>query len=157
MIGLSSLAIIDKKGKSILSRNYRGDITTKFLSIYNQKILEHDEEKSPNLITTEDMSFYWVNYKNIRILAVTIGNANGMMIFSFLKSFVELLKEFLLKIEADTIRDNIIIIYELMDEIIDNGYPQSTDFKLMKKYIKTTATKPSFLKKKKATKKKKKS
>ncbi len=51
------------------------------------------------------------------------GNANAMMIFSFLNSFITLLKEYLVKLEADTVKDNIIIIYELMDEILDNGYP----------------------------------
>lgn len=62
-----------------------------------------------------------------------------MMVFSFLNSFKELLEGFLINLEADTVRDNIIMIYELMDEIIDNGYPQSTDIKLMKKYMTSTA------------------
>ena len=35
MIGLSSLTIIDKKGKSIVSRMYRSDIPSKYLSIFN--------------------------------------------------------------------------------------------------------------------------
>lgn len=69
------------------------------------------------------MSFFYVEHKNIRILAVTKGNANSVMVFSFLNSFLSLLEGFLMSVEADTVRDNIIMIYELMDEIIDNGYP----------------------------------
>lgn len=53
------------------------------------------------------------------------------MVFSFLQSFMELLKEYLNVLEADTVRDNLIIIYELLDEILDNGYPQTTDFKIL--------------------------
>ena len=45
------------------------------------------------------------------------------MIFSFLNSFLALLQEFLLNVDADSVRDNAIMIYELLDEIIDNGYP----------------------------------
>ena len=60
---------------------------------------------------------------------------------------LELLKEYLINLEEDTVRDNIIIIYELLDEIIDNGYPQTTDFKLMKKYITSTAKLSSSKKK----------
>lgn len=44
MIGISALSIIDKKGKSIVSKDYRGDVTNNFLAIYNNKILEHDCE-----------------------------------------------------------------------------------------------------------------
>ncbi len=139
MIGISSLTIIDKKGKSLLSRNYREDIPSDFLHIFNKKILEHDAEQEPPLITTEDISFFYVKHANVRILASTKGNANSMLVFTFLSSFLELLKDFLKKVESEVIKDNIIVIYELMDEIMDNGYPQSTDFKILKKYIKTSA------------------
>lgn len=137
MIGISGLTIIDKKGKSILSKIYRGDIPSNFLQIFNKKILEHDVENSPPVLSEKDLSFFYLGHKNIRVLAVTKGNANSMMVFTFLDSFILLLQEFLVNLEADTVRDNIIVIYELMDEIVDNGYPQNTDFKLMKKYIKT--------------------
>ena len=123
MIGISSLAIIDKKGKSILTRDYRNDIPTDFIYLFNKKILEHDEEKEPPLITHKNLSFFYADHQNIRVLAVCKGNANAVMIFSFLNSFLELLKEFLQKLEADVVRDNIIMIYELMDEMIDNGFP----------------------------------
>lgn len=42
MIGISSLAIIDKKGKSIVTKDYRADVPSNFLMIYNKKILDHD-------------------------------------------------------------------------------------------------------------------
>ena len=29
------------------------------------------------------------------------------------------------------------IIYELLDEMMDNGYPQNTEYKLLKEFIKT--------------------
>lgn len=133
------MAIIDKKGKSIISKDYRGDIPVNFLAIYNRKILEHDPETCPPVLTSKNLTFFFLEHSNIRILAVTNGNANSMMIFSFLNSFLKLLQEFLINVEADTVRDNAIMIYELLDEIIDNGYPQSTDIKLMKKYMTSTA------------------
>merc|ERR1711957_72103 len=39
------------------------------------------------------------------------------------------------------IRDNFVLIYELLDEIIDYGYPQTTDTKVLKEYIKTESYK----------------
>ena len=39
-----------------------------------------------------------------------------------------MLKKFLKTINQDTIKDNIVIIYEVIDEIIDFGYIQMTDY-----------------------------
>lgn len=62
MIGISSLAIIDKKGKSILTRDYRNDIPTDFIYLFNKKILEHDEEKEPPLIVHKNLSFFYADH-----------------------------------------------------------------------------------------------
>lgn len=37
-------------------------------------------------------------------------------------------------LEEESIRDNFVIVYELMDEMMDFGYPQHTDSQLLKKY-----------------------
>ena len=43
-------------------------------------------------------------------------------------------------LESDSVKDNAILIYELLDEIMDNGYPQTTDSKVLRKYITSKAT-----------------
>ena len=48
-------------------------------------------------------------------------------IFIFLQIFVEYFKE----LEEESIRDNFVIIYELLDEVMDFGYPQTTDSKIL--------------------------
>ena len=44
-----------------------------------------------------------------------------------LQIFVEYFKE----LEEESIRDNFVIIYELLDEVMDFGYPQTTDSKIL--------------------------
>lgn len=39
------------------------------------------------------------------------------------------------ELNEEAIRDNFVIIYELLDELMDFGYPQSTDEKILKEYI----------------------
>jgi AP-1 complex subunit mu len=38
-------------------------------------------------------------------------------------------------------RDNFVITYELLDEMMDNGYPQITESKVLREYIKTESHK----------------
>jgi AP-1 complex subunit mu len=47
------------------------------------------------------------------------------------------LVEYFKELEEESVRDNFVVIYELLDEMMDNGYPQITDSKLLKDFIKT--------------------
>ena len=45
------------------------------------------------------------------------------MVFTFLYKLIEIFKEYFNEIDDDSIKDNFVIIYELLDEMMDNGYP----------------------------------
>ncbi|XP_077833553.1 AP-1 complex subunit mu-2 isoform X5 [Macaca mulatta] len=47
------------------------------------------------------------------------------------KVFCEYFKE----LEEESIRDNFVIVYELLDELMDFGFPQTTDSKILQEYI----------------------
>ena len=49
------------------------------------------------------------------------------MAFIILQVFTEYFKE----LEEESIRDNFVIIYELLDELVDFGYPQFTETKIL--------------------------
>jgi len=59
------------------------------------------------------------------------------MVFSFLHTLIEVLIDYFKELEEESVRDNFVVIYELLDEMMDNGYPQTTEFKLLKEFIKT--------------------
>lgn len=65
-------------------------------------------------------------------------NPNIAIIFSFLHKLKDILISYFNELEEESIRDNFVLIYELMDEIMDHGYPQITDSKILKEFIKTT-------------------
>ena len=68
-------------------------------------------------------------------------NPNLTLIFAFLHKVVDILIEYFNQLEEESIRDNFVLIYELLDEIIDHGYPQTTETKVLKEYIKTESNK----------------
>jgi len=69
------------------------------------------------------MTFCYTKHSNITFLAVTKRNSNATMVFSFLYKLIEIFKEYFNEIDDDSIKDNFVIIYELLDEMMDNGYP----------------------------------
>ena len=42
----------------------------------------------------------------------------------------------------ESIRDNFVLIYELLDELMDFGYPQTTESKILKEYVRTFVSQP---------------
>ena len=59
------------------------------------------------------------------------------MMFTFLYKMSQILQDYFKEIDEETIRDNFVTIYELLDEMMDNGYPQTTESKVMSEFIKT--------------------
>ena len=55
----------------------------------------------------------------------------------FAEQLIEIFKGYFNEIDDDSIKDNFVIIYELLDEMMDNGYPQTTEFKILKQFIKS--------------------
>ena len=57
--------------------------------------------------------------------------SSNYLIYLSLKVFLEYFKE----LEEESIRDNFVIIYELLDELMDFGYPQTTDSKILQEWL----------------------
>jgi AP-1 complex subunit mu len=67
----------------------------------------------------------------IVVLALSKRNSNAAEIILFLHRLTQVLVEYFKELEEESIRDNFVIIYELMDEMMDFGYPQTTESKIL--------------------------
>jgi len=132
----SGVYILDSKGKSLISRNYRGDVETSDVDKFMTLVMEKEEEgiTSP-IIVYGDVTFVFIKYNNLILLSVTKTNANAALIFSFLHKLVAIFCEYFKELEEESIRDNFVLIYELLDEVMDFGYPQTTDSKILQEFI----------------------
>ena len=70
-------------------------------------------------------------------MAISTSNSNSLLVFTFLYQLIEVLTEYFKSVEEESVRDNFVIIYELLDEMMDNGYPQTTEFKILNQFIQT--------------------
>jgi len=68
------------------------------------------------------------------------------MILLFLYRLVEVFKDYFKELEEESIRDNFVITYELMDEMMDFGYPQVSEPKILREYITQEAHKLEVVK-----------
>lgn len=57
--------------------------------------------------------------------------------FEFCYRFINISKSYFGKIDEEAIKNNFALVYELIDEICDFGYPQNSEIDTLKSYITT--------------------
>jgi len=135
-MSMSAVYVLDLKGKNLISRNYRGDIEFGIIDKFLPLVLEREEEEATSpIIVHGDVTFVYIKYMNLYIVATTKTNANVALIFVFLHRVVQVFVDYFRELEEESIRDNFVLIYELLDELMDFGYPQSTETKILQEYI----------------------
>lgn len=83
----------------------------------------------------DGVNYVYVQHNNVYLVALTRKNSNVVMILVFLEKLVEIMKEYFGSLEEESIRDNFVLVYELLDEVMDHGYPQIAEVKVLQTYI----------------------
>lgn len=79
--------------------------------------------------------YLYIRHNNLYLLALTKRNTNATEILLFLHKIVEVFTEYFKELEEESIRDNFVVIYELLDEMMDFGYPQTTESKILQELV----------------------
>ncbi|NXF08162.1 AP1M1 protein, partial [Smithornis capensis] len=132
----SAVYVLDLKGKVLICRNYRGDVDMSEVEHFMPILMEKEEEGTLSPILAHGgVRFMWIKHNNLYLVATSKKNACVSLVFSFLYKVVQVFSEYFKELEEESIRDNFVIIYELLDELMDFGYPQTTDSKILQEYI----------------------
>eukprot|EP00485_Elphidium_margaritaceum_P007404 CAMPEP_0202688382 /NCGR_PEP_ID=MMETSP1385-20130828/3902_1 /ASSEMBLY_ACC=CAM_ASM_000861 /TAXON_ID=933848 /ORGANISM="Elphidium margaritaceum" /LENGTH=465 /DNA_ID=CAMNT_0049343347 /DNA_START=117 /DNA_END=1514 /DNA_ORIENTATION=+ len=87
----------------------------------------------------DGFSFLFIRVGSIYVVCSTGMNGNASLIFQFLYDLVDIFRSYFDgKFDEESFRQNFTLIYELLDEVMDNGYPQITSSDILQEYIKTT-------------------
>merc|ERR1712136_688490 len=86
-------------------------------------------------MTDDEVTFIHIKCNNIYVVCTTTGNSNVMRLVSFMHKLCQVFAEYFKEVEEESIRDNFVIVYELLDEVMDYGSPQFTDSKILQEYI----------------------
>lgn len=142
----SAIYFMDLKGKILISRNYRGDVGRAAAEKFALRIQEADPTELKPVFAVDGVNYVYIQHSNIYIVALTRKNSNVTAILVFLERLVEIMKEYFGSLEEESIRDNFVLVYELLDEVMDHGYPQIAEVKVLKEYITQGANKLAVVK-----------
>ncbi|KAK1927227.1 Mu homology domain-containing protein [Papiliotrema laurentii] len=133
----SLVAILDVKGKSLIQRSYRDDVPSSCVEKFLPLTLDMEEEglTVPPCFSHEGINYLHIRHGNLYLMALSKRNSNAVEIIVFLHRLCGILVEYFKELEEESIRDNFVIIYELLDEIMDYGLVQTTESKILQEYI----------------------
>ncbi|KAJ1983941.1 clathrin associated protein complex medium subunit [Dimargaris cristalligena] len=137
---LSGFFIFNQKGEILISRLYRHDIKRSAADIFRIHVITSPDIRSP-IVTLGPTTFYHTRHENLYLVAATRGNANAALVFEALYRVSELGTSYFGRFDEESVKNNFTLIYELMDEILDFGYPQNMDPDALKLYITTEEVK----------------
>lgn len=105
--------------------------------IFRTQILNNKDSNNMSPVRTlGSVSFLYLRHNDVYLVCVTRTNANAMMAFKFMTSLIGLFKGYFGgTLNEASVKNNFVLIYELLDEVIDFGYPQITDPSIMKSFI----------------------
>ena len=128
----SGVYFLDVAGRVILSRDYRGDVPLAVVDrlVHHLGELEEQGQLAP-VVHFKGFSFVYTQYSNLYVVAAATANANAAALLLFLHKTIGVFKEYFGDLEEESLRDNFVIIYELLDEIMDFGYPQFTEGQIL--------------------------
>ncbi|KAK2768150.1 hypothetical protein FQN54_000002 [Arachnomyces sp. PD_36] len=140
---LSGILIFNQKGENLIFRAFRSDCRPRLADIFRIQVISNPQVRSP-ILTLGSTTFSHVKHENIYLVAVTKSNANAALVFEFLYRLVVLGKGYFGKLDEEAVKNNFVLVYELLDEILDFGYPQNTETDTLKMYITTEGVKSTI-------------
>eukprot|EP00741_Cyanophora_paradoxa_P006502 tig00001003_g6293.t1 len=133
---LQSLFILSSSGEAIVEKHWRGVLSRSVCTEFwdNVTKAETHEEVLPIIAATK---YYLIHvYKNgLFFLAVVQAELSPLFAIEFLNRVVEIFADYFGEVSEDAIKENFITVYQLLDEMLDNGMPLTTEPGILKSMI----------------------
>ncbi|KAG8924351.1 hypothetical protein FRC02_010491 [Tulasnella sp. 418] len=135
---MDGLIILDNNGRPIIMSNFRNhppsyplvhvdsfnDALSKTQEAGNTKSLD------PVLYVSNTMQpslCFHVESGGLRFLCPASEDVDPVYVFTFLQTFLTILKEYLHDISLSTLKDHFDVVYQLLEEMLDDGKPMTTE------------------------------
>ena len=134
---ISGTFLINQRGDVVLSRFYRDNATRRAADGFRRKIIAAKETGSlPPIQCIDGCSFMYIRHENMYLVGVSRSNCNAALAFEFLFQLNRIFQVYLGKsYSEDSIRNNFTLVYELLEETMDFGYPQNCTVDVLRMYV----------------------
>jgi len=129
LINNSGDVFLEKHWKSVISRS----VVDYFFDAQNKATSNEDV---PPVIATPHHYLISILRSNIFFVSVCMTEVPPLFVIEFLHRVADTFEDYFNETTETTIKDNYVVVYELLDEMLDNGFPLATEANILKELIK---------------------
>ncbi|UYV70120.1 AP2M1 [Cordylochernes scorpioides] len=141
----NTFVVYSHKGEVLVSRFYRDGISHTAVTAFRAHVVHSRHPIRYPINRIGGFSYFHVKRNGIWIVVIVQGNDNAAMAFEFIFKMCEIVSDYFGKVTDASIRNNFIMLLELLDEVVDYGYPQNTNVGLLRPLVAPPSSVTSFL------------
>ncbi|XP_068493330.1 AP-3 complex subunit mu-like isoform X2 [Phaseolus vulgaris] len=126
---LQCIFLLSDAGEVMLEKQLSGHLVDRSICawFWEQAVSLGDSFKQQPVISSHTHYIFQVFRDGITFLGCTQIEMPPLMAIEFLCRVADVLNDYFGTLNEDIIKDNFVIVYELLDEMIDNGFPLTTE------------------------------
>ncbi|XP_017413508.1 AP-3 complex subunit mu isoform X3 [Vigna angularis] len=134
---LQCIFLLSDAGEVVLEKQLSGHCVDRSICVWfwEQAVSFGDSFKQQPVITSHSHYIFQVFRDGITFLGCTQIEMPPLMAIEFLCRAADVLNDYFGALNEDIIKDNFVIVYELLDEMIDNGFPLTTEPSILREII----------------------
>nr|XP_023679988.1 AP-3 complex subunit mu-1 [Paramormyrops kingsleyae]XP_023679989.1 AP-3 complex subunit mu-1 [Paramormyrops kingsleyae]XP_023679990.1 AP-3 complex subunit mu-1 [Paramormyrops kingsleyae] len=134
---IHSLFLINSAGDIFLEKHWKSVISRSVCDyFFEAQEKASTPENVPPVISTPH--HYLINIYRDKIFFVSVIQTEvpPLFVIEFLHRVAEMFQDYFGECSEASIKDNVVIVYELLEEMLDNGFPLATESNILKELIK---------------------
>nr|XP_057942116.1 AP-4 complex subunit mu-1 isoform X2 [Doryrhamphus excisus] len=139
---ISQVFILSSKGDRLIYKDFRGDAESDVVNVFYEKVTALTGDQPPVVMRHKQVHYVHVRQGGLYLVAMTTADSSPFAVLEFLNRFAALVKDYCGGLSEKSVQMNFALIYELLDEMVDYGYVQSTSSDVLKNFIQTEAVSP---------------
>lgn len=135
---IHSIFILNSTGEVIIEKHYRGNNSrTESAAFWNQtaKTAKGLPTNVPPFLSTSKGALIHLQRNGLFFLASVLTDTQPLFVTQFLESLADVFVDYFGELNEHAIKDNFITVYELLDEMLDNGFPLTVEPNTLKELI----------------------
>lgn len=120
---ISQFFILSARGDTLIMRDYRSDVSKNVPEKFFREVKTSEMEVSPTF-EKDGIIFGYLKRASLYLVFTTRFNMAPSLLMDMLIRVSSVIKDLCGTMNEDAVRKNFIMIYEILDEMMDFGFPQ---------------------------------
>jgi len=133
---INSLFFINPSGDVFMEKHWKSVISRSICDYFFDAQSKSSDGLVPPVIATPHHFLISVNRGGIDLVAIILTEVPPLFVVEFLHRVFDTLNDYFGDCTETIVKENSVVVYELLDEMLDNGFPLATESNILKELIK---------------------